>query len=92
MEENVDTSVINSKIVIANYIAITLKIVATFLIIIGLICGLVFANVPDNSSLTSTTVFAWSIALTWWIGCGVLGLILIGISEIINLLELISRK
>lgn len=66
----------------SNIIEIALKIVGAIVIVVGIIAGFIIANdVPGEYG------FVWSVALAYWGVSVISGLLILGLSEVINLLQ-----
>ncbi len=74
-----------------NQIAKVLFYIGIAEIVAGFIMGIVFANQDVPSYLfedqSDQTAFAWSTAVAWWIGSFVTGMLFIGFSEVIEILD-----
>jgi len=75
-----------------NPVARILLVLGVTEIIIGLICGIVFGQVQVDSVFGNKTEFSFMIFFTWFISTLVSGLLIIGFSEVIRLLNSINNK
>jgi hypothetical protein len=66
-----------------------IKVIGYIVIISGIILGIVQGNQIGNML---TGGFNFSVALYWWVISIVTGVLLIGIAEIINLLDAMNKK
>jgi hypothetical protein len=82
---------------IENSVAKVIKAIGVLIIIIGIAAGIVLGNVHAHEtviissfSARTETSFNWLIMLTAWVTTFVVGILFIGVSEIIRLLHIIS--
>ena len=77
-----------------NHIAKILKIISILTFIGGFLVGLIFAFQQDTTLSyllgDNETVFVWSVAIGYWAGAFVCGMIMLGFAEMIDLLQKIS--
>ncbi|MBE1446093.1 hypothetical protein [Paenibacillus sp. OAS669] len=80
-----------------NLISKMLLIIGVVEIIAGIICGIYFGNkvTYELSSISGrmkeVSGFQFAVAIQWWVGSIIGGLVIIGFSEIIKLLQNISN-
>jgi hypothetical protein len=72
-----------------NHMGVIIKIIGFIVIIAGIMLGIIQGR-QIGKMLTGE--FNFNVALYWWISSIVVGVILIGIAEIINLLDVIHKK
>lgn len=70
-----------------NVIANFLFIIGIIEIVAGIVLGIIFGTIEVEGYYSSYTSFSWSIFLLWSVGGIISGIIFIGFSEIINLLN-----
>ena len=78
----------NSALKPKNSIAVALRIIAWIIFIGGFIAGIFIANIQ----IGAYHEFSFVIALTYWVGALVSGIIFLGFAEIIKLLNDIKNK
>ena len=79
---NIETTTNNDE---ENGIAAAIRVIAVLIYIVGLICGFFFGSTVDYE-------FSWGVAIIYWCAFAVSGTIMLGFSEIINLLHKINLK
>ncbi|MEX2460108.1 MAG: hypothetical protein WD469_02195 [Paenibacillaceae bacterium] len=66
-----------------------IKVIGYVEIIVGIIIGVVQGNFIGNMVSGG---FNFSVALSWWVSSIIIGVLFIGLAEIINLLDAIHKK
>ncbi|MFB5281912.1 hypothetical protein [Peribacillus sp. Hz7] len=74
-----------------NSVAKILRIIGIVEIILGVILGFILGRV-DVGSFTERYVQVWSTTFMWWIVGFISGMLIIGLSEVIELLHKINKK
>lgn len=79
---------------IDNAIAKSLSAVGWFFIIGGIIAGFIAGIKTETvvSYFSKNADFQWTVAITYWVVSFVSGILMLGVAEIINLLERINAK
>jgi uncharacterized membrane protein YraQ (UPF0718 family) len=78
----------------SNSIAKSLSAVGWFFIIGGIIAGFIAGITSETvvSYFSQRETFEWSVAITYWVVSFVSGILMLGVAEIIDLLERINSK
>jgi vacuolar-type H+-ATPase subunit I/STV1 len=72
-----------------NYVGVIIKIIGFLVIIAGIISGII-QGIQIGNMLTGQ--FNFSVALYWWTCSIVAGILIVGVAEIIHLLDAIHKK
>ena len=70
-----------------NKIAKAIKVLAIIIFVAGIISGIFMGGQMGYLFLYSESEFSWTVALTWWAVGSISAILLLGLSEIIDLLE-----
>ncbi|QHS23769.1 hypothetical protein GWK91_12780 [Virgibacillus sp. MSP4-1] len=75
-----------------NIIAKALYVIGILEIVAGIILGIAFGNVEVDEYFSSYNEFSWSIFFMWSIAGTVSGVLFIGFSEVIKILENMANR